>query len=355
MKTCSVLAAIFCVMTIGVGLERAQTLGDKSVVVRLDPALDELVSANAKLEVAKSGFAFTEGTTWIQEGNTRFLIFTDIPANVIDKMTPDGRVSVYADHVGYDGPIDAYNMLTLGVVRDNGKDPQDPLFRRFVMLGADGLTLDRQGRIVVAGWAARNVYRIEKDGKRTILADRYQGKRLGGPNDVIVKKDGAIYFTDAVGGLRLEDKDPAKELNQGVYMIKAGKLTLVINDIPTVNGLAFSPDEKHLYANGSGANYIRRYDVQPDDTLTNSTLLIDLSADKTPGITDGMKVDTKGNVYQSAAGGVWIISPDGRHLGTILTPELVANVEFGDPDHKTLYIAARTSIYRIRANTAGIP
>ena len=138
-------------------------------------------------------------------------------------------------------------------------------------------------------------------------------------------------------------------------MIKDGRTRLVISDIPNPNGLALSPDEKYLYANGSRDKYVRRYRVLPDDTVTDSQMFIDISGDKTPGITDGLKVDVKGNVWETAAGGVWIVSPEGKHLGTILTPELGANVEFGDPDHKTLYIAARTSIYKIRVNIAGIP
>ena len=138
-------------------------------------------------------------------------------------------------------------------------------------------------------------------------------------------------------------------------MLKNGKVTRIAEDIATPNGLALSPDEKIFYANGSGAKYVRAYDVLPDDTVTNSRMLIDISGDKTPGITDGMKVDTKGNVWESAAGGIWIISPEGKHLGTIFTPELVANLDFGDVDHKTLYIAARQSVYKIRLNVAGIP
>ena len=141
----------------------------------------------------------------------------------------------------------------------------------------------------------------------------------------------------------------------GVHTLRNGKVTRVITDIPNTNGLAFSPDEKYLYANGSRDKFVKRYDVQPDGTLANGIMFIDISKDPTPGITDGMRVDSKGNLYETAAGGVWIISPEGKHLGTILTPELAANVEFGDPDRKTLYIMARTSIYKIRVNTPGIP
>jgi gluconolactonase len=138
-------------------------------------------------------------------------------------------------------------------------------------------------------------------------------------------------------------------------MLRDGKVTLVIKDIARTNGLAFSPDEKYLYANGGRDKFVKRYEVQPDGTLTNGMMFIDISQDPTPGITDGLRVDSKGNLYETAAGGVWIISPEGKHLGTILTPELAANVEFGDADRKTLYIAARTSIYKIRVNTPGIP
>ena len=137
-------------------------------------------------------------------------------------------------------------------------------------------------------------------------------------------------------------------------MIKDGKVTLVIKDIPSTNGLAFSPDERYLYANGSSqGNNIRRYEVNPDGTVKNGKLLIELTGDKTTGYTDGMKVDAKGNIYSTGPGGIWIISPDGKHLGTINTPLLASNLTFGDPDYKTVYITAGTTIYKIRVNTPG--
>jgi gluconolactonase len=224
------------------------------------------------------------------------------------------------------------------------------------LLGADGLTLDRQGRILVAGFIGRYVYRIEKNGKRTILADHFDGKRLGGPNDIIVKRDGAIFFSDTRGGTRGRGQDPKEPLlPEGIYRIKDGKLSRAINDIPTPNGLAFSPDEKYLYANNTQAKTIRRYDVQPDDTFTNGQLLIDLNSDKAPGAPDGMRVDSKGNIYTSAPQGIWIISPEGKHLGTIVVPNqtIVGNLGFGDADYKTLYIASRSILYKIRLNTPG--
>jgi len=353
MKKCFVLAAIFCVMTIGAASGRAQMPTEHPAVVRLDPALDQIISPNATLELVKSGFGFTEGLTWVQHGTTGYLLFSDIPADVINKMTPDGKVSVYLNHSGYDGPWNGYEALRVGHRMNNGKNPKDPLFREFMMIGSDGLTLDPQGRLLICTYAARSLERMDRDGKLVVVADRYDDKRFNGTNDVVVKRDGAIYFTDT-WSRQLGDKDPSTELHhEGIYMLKNGKVTWVIKDIPTPNGLAFSPDQKYLYANGGTANYIRRYDVQPDDTLTNGRLLIDMSADKAPGHTDGMKVDSKGNIYSSGTGGLWIISPEGKHLGTIRVPELFANLVFGGADHKTLYIGGRTSIYKIRVKIPG--
>lgn len=333
-----------------IGVLRGRASSDK-VVVSLDPSLDELVSLDAKLEMVKDGFGSTEGTNWVQRGKIGYLLFSDIPANVVYKMTPDGNASIFLDRSGYTGPWNGFTILTAG-----GSTNQGP----FVQLGSDGLTLDLQGRLIVCAFGDRALVRIEKNGKRTVLADSYEGKRFNGPNDAVVKKDGTIYFSDTFSGLRDQPNAP-KSKDRGLsymafFMIKDGKLSPVIKDMPTTNGLAFSPDEKYLYVNGGGENYIRRYEVQPDDTLTNPQLLIDLSVDKSaPGATDGMRVDSKGNIYSTGPGGVWIISPQGKHLGTILTPKGVANLTFGDADWKTLYLAARSAIYKIRVNIPGIP
>jgi gluconolactonase len=320
-------------------------------VLRLDPALDALVAADAKVELVKGGFGFTEGPVWVQQGKNGYLLFTDIPGAVVWKLTPDGAASVYLSNTGYSGP----DMWRWGGLQNNGYDRNDPKFEEFAMLGADGLTLDRQGRLILATFAGRSLMRIEHDGRRTVLADRYEGKRFGGPNDVVVKSNGAIYFTDTYGAFRQREKDPRRELDfTGVYVWKDGKLSLLVKDMPMVNGLAFSPDEKYLYVNGSRDNYVNRYEVRADGTLANGKLFIDLSKETERGITDGMRVDTKGNIYETGPGGVWIISPEGKHLGTIRAPEQSTNVGFGDADKKTLYIAARTGIYRIRVLTPGI-
>jgi gluconolactonase len=333
-------------------LATAQSASDKSVT-RLDPALDALVSPDAKVERIVGGFGFTEGPVWMQNGKEGYLLFTDIPGNVIYKLIPqDGKASVYLSNVGFTGP----DPWRWGGIQNNGFERTDPRFEEFAMIGADGLTRDRQGRLIIATFAGRSLMRIEKDGKRTVLADRYEGKRFGGPNDVVVKSNGAIYFTDTYGAYRLREKDPRRELDfNSVFMWKDGKLTLVVKDMPATNGLAFSPDEKYLYVNGSRDNYVNRYEVLADGALANGKLFIDLAKDATErGITDGLRVDTKGNLYETGPGGVWIISPEGKHLGTIRAPEQSTNIGFGDADRKSLYIAARTSIYKIRVVTPGI-
>ncbi len=235
------------------------------------------------------------------------------------------------------------------------------------------MTLDARGRLTVAGHAQRDVYRFESlDPKAqiTILADSYQGKKLNSPNDVVYKSDGSLYFTDPPYGFRTQsDTDPDKQLKvNGVYRIphalqqKPGapparaELQLLITDLTRPNGIAFSPDEKYLYVNNSEPKKIwMRYRVQPDGTVTEPKLLYDATSDKRPGSPDGMKVDLQGNIYSAGPGGVWIFSPEGKPLGTIVIGEKVANVAWAGPDRKTLYIVASSSIYRVHLNIAGEP
>jgi gluconolactonase len=197
--------------------------------------------------------------------------------------------------------------------------------------------------------------RLEKDGKRTVIADRYEGKRLNSPNDLVYKSDGSLYFTDPPYGLRKLAEDPKKELPfSGVYRWANGKLTLVNKDFGAPNGLAFSPDEKYLYLDDSASKTYWRFDVQSDGALANKTLLIDASSSKEAGVPDGMKIDRNGNIYAAGPGGVWVLTPDGKHLGTIRPPENPANLAWGDADAKTLYFTAVTGLYRLRVNVAGI-
>ena len=198
-------------------------------------------------------------------------------------------------------------------------------------------------------------FELKRDGERTVLVDRYEGKRLNSPNDLVYKSDGSLYFTDPTSGLRLKDDDPNRELSfSGLFLLKEGKLHLVYQDFAHPNGLALSPDEKHFYLNDSGKKIIMRFDVQPDDTMANGQLFIDMSGDQAVGGPDGMKVDKNGNVYCTGPGGLWIMSPDGKHLGTVLTPQRLTNLTFGDADGKTLYMTDRTALFRIRLNVEGI-
>lgn len=318
---------------------------DKGQIIRLDPALDALISPSAQIEKVADGFGFLEGPVWVHFSGPGFLIFSDIPANVIDKWNPqDGKVSVFLEKSGFAGadPGDA------GFQLNNGHAV-------VTLYGSNGITLDKQGRVTYCQHGDRGVMRLEKDGKRTIIADRYEGKRLNSPNDLVYKSDGSLYFTDPPYGLRKLADDPKKELPfSGVYRWANGKLALVNKDFGAPNGLAFSPDEKYLYVNDSASKTYWRFDVQPDGSLTNKKLLIDMSSSKEAGVPDGMKIDRNGNIYGAGPGGVWVLTPEGKHLGTIRPPENPANLAWGDADAKTLYFTAVTGLYRLKVNVAGI-
>jgi gluconolactonase len=325
----------------------ALTVGYAQDVQKLDPALDKLVAADAKLERVATGFnKWTEGPVWTHEGS---LLFAEIPANNIIRWKPGEAATVFMHPSGY-----------LGSVAYAGPEP-----------GSNGMTLDADGRVTVAGHARRNVWRleaVEPTAQITVLADSYQGKKLNSPNDLVYKSDGSVYFTDPPYGLPTQaDNDPLKELPvNGVYRIpgarqqKAGslpesdKLQLVIKDLGRPNGIAFSPDEKYLYIAESGLKVWLRYKVRPDGSLIEGEQFLDAKSDPTPGGPDGMRVDKEGNIYGAGPGGVWIISPEGKHIGTIKVPEIVANVAWGDKDAKTLYIVASTGVYKIRTKVAGV-
>jgi gluconolactonase len=326
---------------------------------RLDPALDRIVPAGAQLERLATGFTWLEGPVWVQDRSEDrpayslggSLFFAEIPSNSIRRWTPGNTVSIFLQPSGY-----------------QGKAPYDG-----PESGSNGMTLDARGRLTVAGHAQRDVYRFESldpHGQITILADSYQGKRLNSPNDVVYRSDGSLYFTDPPYGLRTQsDTDPEKQLKvNGVYRIPhaqeqkpnappaRNELQLVVADLPRPNGIAFSPDEKYLYVNNSQPKKLwMRYRVRPDGTLTDAKLFYDATSDQRPGSPDGMKVDVEGNIYSAGPGGVWIFSPEGRHLGTIVMPERTSNVTWAGTDRKTLYITASTSVYRVRLKIAGEP
>ncbi len=301
-------------------------------IVRKDPALDAIVAPDAKIEKLAGGFQFTEGPVWVRDGG--YLLFSDPNNNLIYRWSEDEGVSIYRTHSGYSG-------------MDIGEYGQP---------GSNGLTLDAQGRVTINEHGNRRVTRLEKNGQLTVLADRYDGKRLNSPNDLVYRSDGALYFTDPPFGLPKFFDDPRKELSfSGVYCLINAELKLVSTDLTGPNGLAFSPDEKYLYVDDwdDKNKVILRYDVQPNGSLTNKTVFLDATNEPGEDAWDGLKVDRQGNVYASGPGGLWIISPEGKHLGTIIGPEHPHNLAWGGEDHKTLYLAAQTGIYRLSVKVPG--
>ncbi len=316
-------------------------------IQKLDPALDKIVPAGAKLEKVATGFdRWLEGPVWTREGT---LLFAEIPANNIDQWISGKGASVFIHPSGYQG-AEPYK----------GPEP-----------GSNGMTLDADGRVTVAGHARRNVFRLESlspTAQITVLADSYQGKKLSSPNDLVYKSDGSLYFTDPPYGLPTQgDHDPLKELPfNGVYRIpnaaqqKPGAppdrdhLQLIIKDLTRPNGIAFSPDEKYLYVSVTDTKVWMRYRVLPDGSVTDGKVFCDANGVPGRGNPDGIRVDKEGNLYGSGPGGVWIISPEGKHIGTIVVPENVANLGWGDADGKTLYITASTSVYRIKLSIKGV-
>ncbi len=315
---------------------------------RRDPAIDQIVPKDAKLERIATGFKWVEGPIWLNGS----LYFAEIPSDSIRKWSPgDEEASMFITPSGYQGHT-PYG------------GPES---------GSNGMTADPRGHLTVAGHAQRDVYRLESlnpESQITILADTYKGKKLNSPNDLVYRSDGSLYFTDPPYGLRTQsDNDPEKQLNvNGVYRIpgatsqpagtkpKSAQLQLLISDLTRPNGIAFSPDEKYLYVNNSEPKKIwMRYSVQPDGTLANAKLFYDATSDQRAGAPDGMKVDVKGNLYSTGPGGVWIFTPEGKPVGIILMPEKSANVAWGGPDRQTLYITASSSIYRVHLNVRGAP
>ncbi len=309
----------------------------KTEIVKVDPALDQIVTPNTQLEKLAGGFLFTEGPIWVPATATTsgYLLFSDPNANTIYRWSPEGQVSVFRAKSGYSG----FNI---------GEYHQP---------GSNGLTLDSKARLTINQHGNRRVIRVEPRGNITVLADRYDGKRLNSPNDLVYRSDGTLYFTDPPFGLPKVFNDPRKELSySGVYCVKDNQVKLVSTDLDAPNGIALSPDEKTLYVNNwnDKKKVILRYDVNPDCTLANGRLFFDMTNAPGSDALDGLKVDQKGNVYSTGPGGLWILSPEGRQLGLIKSPEDPHNMAWGDDDGKTLYITALTGIYRIRMNIAGV-
>jgi gluconolactonase len=274
------------------------------------------VLETTKAERLATGFVFTEGPLWHPEG---FYYFVDIRRSNLHRLTP-------------------------------GKEPE--LVRANTGEG-NGTTFDLQGRLVICEGGNRRVTRWSSDGRSEILVDRYEGKRLNRPNDVVCRSDGSLYFTDP--GLRV----PLAEREvpyAGVYRIAPDGTTTLVADCEYPNGLAFSPDERVLYvANTRWTQYIHALELDAGSRLVRRRIFADMSSDETEGVPDGMKVDVEGRVYCTGPGGTWVFAPDGSRLGIIRTPEVPANVAFGGPDLKTLFFTARTSIYSMRVKVPGQP
>ena len=301
----------------------------------IDPSLNTIIPTGTPIRKLAEGFSFTEGPVWHPGG---FLLFSDPNTNNIYRYDPkDHNVSVYISHSGYTGP-------------DIGE---------YVQPGSNGLVIDKEGRLIVAQHGNRRIIRHEKKGPVTLLAYSYQGKKFNSPNDLVLKSDGSIYFTDPPYGLPGFYTDSRKELDhQGVYLLKEGIITLVSTDLGGPNGIAFSPDEKYIYISNWDIRDIHRtktlwrYEVQADGTLKNGEVFFDWNLTEDEEALDGIKVDKMGNLFVSAPGGLWVLSSKGKLLGKIVTPERPANMAWGD-DGKTLYLTAHTSIYAIRVNTGG--
>jgi gluconolactonase len=345
----SAAMALACV----VGAVFAQTPdGTPFRIERLHPSLDELVSPAAQLETLGDRFALTEGPVWVRDGQDGYLLFSDNAANVIYRWARNRPLSVFLEKSGFTGS----DTSRVGAQTVAGRVP-------ILLIGSNGLALDPQGRVVVTGMNDRTVYRLEKDGTRTILADRFEGKRFNGPNDIVVASNGSIYFTDTVWGLRGAEKDPARELPfSGFFLIRDGAVRLLGSDQETpgrfANGITLSPDEKILYVTAGGRRTMR-YDILADGGIANGRLFVDHGS-------DGMKVDERGNLYTTSGGTpgvVQITSPEGVPLGRLHLPQpsgeprarvCATNVAFGDGDNRALYITACTHLFRIRLEVRGV-
>jgi gluconolactonase len=320
-------------------------------ITRVDPALDAVIAPDAKPEVMASGFGINEGVLWIREGNSGYLLVSSLIDNVIYKVTPEHKVSVFMEQAGYSGNDPSHVGLQTRAGRTH-----------VIIIGPNCATLDAQGRLVWCAGQDLAVKRLEKDGTRTVLADGFEGKHFNGPNDVAINSDGAIYIADSDVGLRDGGRSPLKQMPDNVWLWKDGKVKLALDQNSlgaSPNGIVLSPDEKYLYL--TAGRRLKRYEVKADDTLGEGIVF-----GEGEGITDGMKVDRMGNIYSSSGAGPGVIritSPAGTLLGFLNLPivggqepkrQICATNEAFGGDGRDLYISACDVVYKIRLKTPGI-
>lgn len=297
-------------------------------IERLDPTLDALIAPGTTIEVLATGFNWSEGPVW-KDGE---ILFSDVPENTAFAWKEgDTAARVFLQPSG--------NFEGVGQ-------------------GSNGLTLDADGRLILCQHGARRVARLEKDGSFTTLADNYQGKRFNSPNDVVIAKNGALFFTDPPYGMKKGVAPDAPY--HGVYRVDTkGEVHLIIDEVKWPNGIALSPDQRTLYlaVSDKDAPRILAYDLQADGSVKNGRLLFDakpLFGTQRPGNCDGLKIDTQGNIWTTGPGGVLILSPEGRHLGSILTGVPTGNCAWGGPDRDTLYITADMFLIRVKTLVKGL-
>jgi gluconolactonase len=304
-------------------------------VDRLDPRLDAIVGPNPKVWKLAEGFLFTEGPVWLPAENA--LVFSDPNKNAIYRYVPkSAALEVFRTPSGYSGAD----------IAEYGQP------------GSNGLTLDRQGRLTIDQHGNRRVVRLEPDGAETVVADRYRGRRLNSPNDLVYRSDGTLYFTDPPFGLPKFFEDPRRELEfSGVFSVTPkGRIRLLTAELSGPNGIAFSPDERFLYVGDwdEKKKVVMRYPVRPDGTLGEGQVFFDMTSAPGEDAIDGIKVDREGNVYVSGPGGLWVLASDGTHLGTIVPPRHPHNFAWGDGDGRTLYLCARSGLYKMRLGIPGV-
>lgn len=330
-----VLTAIVCLAAMQVIAQDSDNRPVFGKIVRVDPKVNELLPADARLELLATGFIWSEGPVWIKDGG--YLLFSDIPRNSVMKWKKGEGISLYLKPAGFTG------------VGDYSREP-----------GSNGIAIDAKGRLYFCEHGDRRISMLAPGYGKVTIADRYQGKRFNSPNDLVVAPNGDVYFTDPIYGLPKQENDPSRELDFcGVYHYSAkdGSVTLLTKELTRPNGIAFSPDGKTLYVGQSDDKrpIIMAFPVQADGNTGKGRVFFDTSSLMGPGIMgvpDGMKVDARGNIWTTGPGGVLIISPEGKLLGKIETGEPTSNCAWGD-DGSTLYITANHYLARVRTSSLG--